>query len=312
MKHNKKRKTGRVLLTVVLLFLLAGTVLIVFADSGRKQTDGKNVYTVYISGIDNRGELIEKSRSDVNIIAVANADTKQLLLVSTPRDYFVPLSISDGVPDKLTHAGMYGVEVSMDTLGMLYDMDISKYIRVNFQGFEDIIDALGGITVYSDYEFNSQNETGYYFKQGENELNGEEALIFARERYSFAEGDRQRGKNQMEVIKGVMNKAFSAEMITKLPSVLSALNGAYETNFSFTEITGLLLKLAGGSEGWNVVSYSVDGTGDTQKPYSMSENAYVMIPDMETVEKAKTLMQKVKDGEILSEEDAASGSGTAE
>lgn len=146
----------------------------------------KDCYTIYISGIDNRGGLIEKSRSDVNIIATLNTSTKQLLLVSTPRDYYVPLSISGGVPDKLTHAGIYGVDVCVDTLEMLYDIEIDYYVRMNFDGFVNIIDALGGITVYSDYEFDSG---AYHFDQGENTLNGEQALVFARERYAFAEGD---------------------------------------------------------------------------------------------------------------------------
>ena len=109
------------------------------------ETTGE-IYTVYVSGIDNRGGLVAKSRSDVNIIAVANTKTRQLLLVSTPKSYFVPLSISGGVPDKLTHAGIYGISVSMDTLGMLYGIDINNYFRLNFGGFVNIIDALGGIT----------------------------------------------------------------------------------------------------------------------------------------------------------------------
>lgn len=152
---------------------------------GQSQPDVEatgEVYTVYISGIDNRGGLVAKSRSDVNIIAVANTKTRQLLLVSTPRDYFVPLSISGGVPDKLTHAGIYGISVSMDTLSMLYGIDINNYFRINFGGFVNIIDALGGITVESDYDFST---SGFHYNQGSNYVNGEQALAFARERYAF-------------------------------------------------------------------------------------------------------------------------------
>ena len=145
------------------------------------ETTGE-IYTVYVSGIDNRGGLVAKSRSDVNIIAVANTKTRQLLLVSTPRDYFVPLSISGGVPDKLTHAGIYGISVSMDTLGMLYGIDINNYFRINFGGFVNIIDALGGITVQSDYDFST---SGFHYNKGSNYVNGEQALAFARERYAF-------------------------------------------------------------------------------------------------------------------------------
>ena len=144
--------------------------------------NGGKVYTIYLSGIDTRGEMTAKSRSDVNIIATVNTDTHEILLVSTPRDYFVPLSISGGAPDKLTHAGIYGIDVCMDTLGMLYDIDINYYFRINFGGFVKVIDALGGITVNSDYDFDSKNILGYHFNKGENYVNGEQALIFARER----------------------------------------------------------------------------------------------------------------------------------
>ena len=125
---------------------------------------GGKIYTIYISGIDTRGEMTASSRSDVNIVATINTETKQILLVSTPRDYFVPLSISNGAKDKLTHAGIYGIDVCMDTLGMLYDEDIHYYFRVNFGGFTKIIDALGGIDVDSDYEFDSRNILGWHYK----------------------------------------------------------------------------------------------------------------------------------------------------
>lgn len=266
----------------------------------KEQPKEDEVLTVYISGIDNRGEIVSSSRSDVNIIAMANTKTKQLLLVSTPRDYFVPLSISGGVPDKLTHAGIYGVNVSMDTLGMLYETDIHDYFRLNFGGFKNIIDALGGITVVSDYEFDAGNA---HFVQGENKVNGEQALVFARERYAFTEGDRQRGKNQMAVIRGVVNKALSPELLKNYSSVLSSLTGSFETSISYEEIGRLVQQqLTSGGE-WNIVSYSVDGTGATMQPYSMSMEAYVMIPDETTVTKAKELMQKVQNGEVISSED---------
>lgn len=255
------------------------------------------IISVYISGIDTYGDVSAKSRSDVNIIATVNTGTKQVLLVSTPRDYFVPLSISNGIPDKLTHAGIYGIDVSKDTLGMLYDIEIPYYFRVNFSGFSGIIDALGGITVHSDYDFTAGQ---YSYHVGENHLNGEQALAFARERYSFSEGDRQRGRNQMAVIKAVIQKAVSTELLKNFSSILKAVEGTFETSIPMTTITSLIsAQLDEGGE-WNIVMYSVDGTGDKQKPYSMSQNAYVMIPDQTTVEKAKELMRQVRDGEVIS------------
>ena len=268
--------------------------------------NGGKVYTIYLSGIDTRGEMTAKSRSDVNIIATVNTDTHEILLVSTPRDYFVPLSISGGAPDKLTHAGIYGIDVCMDTLGMLYDIDINYYFRINFGGFVKVIDALGGITVNSDYDFDSKNILGYHFNKGENYVNGEQALIFARERYAFQEGDRQRGKNQMEVIRGVVKKALSPEILTSYSSILSSLDGCFGTNITYEEIAQILQQQLTNGGDWTIVSYSVNGTGATEKPYSMSQKAYVMVPDYNTVDKAKSLMEKVRNGEVVTQEEADS------
>ena len=275
--------------------------------------NGGKIYTIYLSGIDTRGEMTAKSRSDVNIIATVNTDTHEILLVSTPRDDFVPLSISGGVPDKLTHAGIYGIDVCMDTLGMLYGVDINYYFRINFGGFVKVIDALGGITVNSDYDFDSKNILGYHFNKGENYLNGEQALVFARERFAFQEGDRQRGKNQMEVIRGVVRKALSPEILTSYSSILSSLDGCFGTNITYEEIAEILQQQLTNGGDWTIVSYSVNGTGATEKPYSMSQKAYVMVPDQSTVDKAKSLMEKVRNGEVVTQEEAdAAVSGSTE
>lgn len=258
--------------------------------------DEKNIIRLYISGIDTRGSEIINTRSDVNIIATINTDTKQMLLVSTPRDYFVPLSISNGVPDKLTHAGIYGIDVSMDTLGMLYDISLDDYFRLNFAGFIKIIDALGGVDVNSDAAFSTG---GYSYTEGVNHLNGEQALAFARERYAFQDGDRARGRHQMEVIRAVMQKALSTDLLSHYTEVLNSIEGCFDTNFSYDRLAELVRQQLDEGGSWNIVSYSVNGTGDTRQPYSMSANAYVMIPDQTTVDKAKELMQQVVNGEVI-------------
>ena len=152
-------------------------------------------FVVYLSGVDNRGELTENARSDVNILAVVNPVTKRVALVNTPRDYYVDLAGTDS-KDKLTHAGLYGVETSMETLGGLYGIEVDHYVRINFAGFIDIVDALGGVDVYSDMAFTSVGSPGYYdptdFVEGWNHLDGAAALAFARERHAFATGDIQR------------------------------------------------------------------------------------------------------------------------
>lgn len=263
-----------------------------------KPTMPDHTFTVYISGIDSLYGMQARSRSDVNILAHVNTRTHQVLLVSTPRDYYVPLSISDGVPDKLTHAGIYGVNVSKDTVGMIYDMDIDYYFRVNFEGFEAIIDALGGVDVMSEYTFNVGPKYWYY--EGMNHLNGEEALIFARERYTFAEGDRQRGKHQMAVIQGVINKVLSPEILKNYVSVLEAVEGNFETTVPYELLATLVRDQLDSNPDWEIISYSVDGTGDTQYVYSMSIPVYVLHPDWDTVNVVKDLVAKMEDNQRIS------------
>ena len=265
--------------------------------SGEEEEIKSNAFAMYISGIDSRSGLISKSRSDVNILAVINPDSRQILLVSTPRDFYVPLPISNGVPDKLTHAGIYGVDVSIGTLEMLYGIDIDYYFRVNFGGFERIIDALDGVTVYSDVAFTALNK--HYIREGENHLNGEAALAFSRERYAFSEGDRMRGENQMKVIKAVIEKAMSPTLLTNYASIMESVSGSFETSMPYEKIAELVRNQLDNGGSWNIVSTSVNGTGDYRVPYSMSSEAYVMIPDQATVDAAKAKIQQVVVGEFV-------------
>ncbi len=256
-----------------------------------QEDSSDSVINIYISGSDTRDNtLTSLTRSDVNIIASVNTDTGEVLLLSTPRDYYIPLSISGGVPDKLTHAGIYGVQVSMDTLSMLYDISIDYYFKVNFTGFVDIINALGNIEVQSDYEFDAG---GYHFTAGTNVLDGDAALAFCRERYSFSSGDRQRGRNQMAVIKGIIQKAASPAILTDYTSILEGVQNCIDTNIPYDLMAELVRQQLSRKTTWNVTTYSVDGTGDNQVPYSMSSRVYVMVPDMATVEHAKELLAQV-------------------
>ena len=186
-------------------------------------------FVVYLSGVDNRGDLTEDARSDVNILAVVNPLTKRVALVNTPRDYYVDLAGTDS-KDKLTHAGLYGVETSMATLGDLYGIEVDHYVRINFAGFIDIVDALGGIDVYCDEAFTSVGSPGYYdptdFEEGWNHLDGAAALAFARERHAFATGDIQRGINQMKVIDAMLDKIKSPALLTSYSRLLAAVPAA--------------------------------------------------------------------------------------
>lgn len=259
-----------------------------------------DTFTVYVSGIDTEGVVSTKSRSDVNILMTVNTKTKQVLLVNTPRDYYVPLPISGGARDKLTHAGIYGVETSMGTLDMLYGTSTDYYFRLNFSGFETIIDALGGVDVYSDYEFVTLHGN-YYIAPGMNHLNGNQALGFVRERYSLPGGDHDRGKNQMKVIKAMIQKMTSTDFLLNYSNVLNALAGSFETSIPMDLISEIVKAQLSDGGDWNIVSYAVSGAGDTQPTWSGGA-AYVMWPDESTVETAKALIQQVKDGGILEQQ----------
>lgn len=248
-------------------------------------------FNVYLSGIDTNGDVTAKSRSDVNIIMSVNPMTHQVLLVSTPRDFYVPLSISNGVKDKLTHAGNYGVECSMATLEMLYGIEIDYYLRVNFTGFEDIIDALGGIDVESEYSFSTH---GHSYSEGLNSnLSGIEALWFARERHSFAAGDKQRGRNQMIVIESIIKKCQSSALLKNYDSVMNEISSSFQTNMSKKSIQSLVKMQLSDNPKWKVSQYSVSGFGESNYTYSVpSQRAYVMVPDETTVDTAKKLFEK--------------------
>ena len=259
-------------------------------------------FSIYFSGIDTTGSPNENRNSDVNIICTINTKTHQIFLLSTPRDYYVPLSISNGVPDKLTHAGGKGVDVSMDTLEMLYGINIDYYFKVNFTGFVEIIDALGGIDVYSTYDFTAYHG-GFHYNVGMNRMNGIQALGFARERYSFPDGDKQRGRNQMEVIKGVINKMMSKEMLLNYTNVMSAVSNSMITSMPQDKISEFVKMQLDEMPSWDIQTYSVNGTGSTEYSFSMPNLAsYVMVPDQATVDQAKEYLDLIHKNERITVE----------
>lgn len=268
-----------------------------------QQTEFDDPFNVFISGIDTDGELGKTSRSDVNIIATVNPETKQILLTTTPRDYYVIIpGVSGKVKDKLTHAGIYGVEASMDTLGTLYDIEIDYYIRLNFTSMLNIIDDIGGIEVYSDYEFDSGNVKGYHFYKGTNFMNGEQALAYVRERYAFEDGDNQRGRNQEAVLTAIIEKLLTPAALGNSTELIAKLYGHVETDFTMDQISALVAGQKAARAGWNVVSVCAAGTGDRQTCYSMgSRSLYVMQPNEDSVNDIKNKMQAVLTGETVAE-----------
>ena len=262
----------------------------------------KEPFVIYLSGVDTRGELTENARSDVNILAAVNPVTKRVALVNTPRDYYVDLAGTDS-KDKLTHAGLYGVETSMETLGNLYGVNVDHYIRINFAGFISIIDALGGVDVYSDQAFTSVGSPGYYdpttFVEGWNHLDGKSALAFARERHAFASGDIQRGINQMKVIDAMLNKIKSPALLMGFSKIMDAAADCFVTSFSQDQISALVRMQLSDFAEWDIESYTVTGTSSSStKCYSAKgQKLYVMKPDDSSVSKAREMIASVLGGE---------------
>lgn len=262
-------------------------------------------FVMYLSGSDTRSTVLTTSRSDVNILAVVNPETKQILLINTPRDYYVPNPVGGGSLDKLTHCGIYGIDCSMKALGNLYGVSIDYYAQINFTGFETLIDALGGVTVYSETSFTTYHG-GYYIQAGNNNLNGHQAVCFARERYALASGDNARGKNQMKLITAIIEKMTAENLVSNYSEILESMKGTFATSVPQEVITNFVKMQLNDMAQWSVVSYAVTGTGASRTTYS-SPNfyAYVTLPNQETVDHASDLINRVLSGEILEKDDLA-------
>lgn len=248
-------------------------------------------FNLYLSGIDLYGDIEQTSRSDVNVIMTVNPNTKQILLTTTPRDYYVPLSVSNGIPDKLTHAGNHGVDCSIKTLEMLYDIDIDYYVRVNFTSVQKIVDLLGGIRLYSDFDFTS--DWGPSFKKGYNQVNGKQALAFCRERHHFANGDYQRGRNHQHMVEAILNKAMSPDILPNYAKLLKTVSKNFQTNMSAKQITALCKMQLDDMAQWKVKFANANGTGASRTTYSLkSRKLYVCLPDYNSVDKISKRIKK--------------------
>ena len=252
----------------------------------------KTPFNVYLSGIDVYGSIKATSRSDVNVIVTVNPNTKQILLTSTPRDYYVPLTVSNGIPDKLTHAGIHGVDCSIGTLENLYGIDIDYYVRVNFTSVRKIVDLLGGVKVYSDYDFTA--DWGPSVKQGYNQVNGKQALAFCRERHHFANGDYQRGRDHQHMIEAILNKAMSPDILPNYADLLKTASKNFQTNMSTKEITALAKMQLNDMSQWTIKYANAAGQGASKTTYSyQSRKLYVCVPDYNSVAKITKRINKV-------------------
>lgn len=263
----------------------------------------KEVFTIFISGIDTTGPVSTVSRSDVNMLVTVNPKTKQILMTSIPRDYYVTLT-NKGKKDKLTHAGLGGIENSVSTIENFMGIDINYYARVNFTSLIKMVDALGGITVYSDKTFTPYTNGSITIKEGMNHMNGEMALAFSRERKTYGSGDNHRVQNQQAVLKGMLEKAMSPAILTNYTSILSSIDGSFETNMSAGEITDLIKMQLNDMASWDIYQIQLTGNGQmmTGGAYMPNNRLYYMIPDENSVNECASLIKQMMNGEKISVE----------
>ena len=252
-------------------------------------------FNIYIAGGDSYGSIDKVTNTDVNMVVTVDAKNHKILLTSIPRDYYVLLPSYNSY-DKLTHAGYYGVQESISTVENLLDIDINYYVKVNFSTVEKLVDAIGGVDVYSDYSFTEDSSLKRYrYVKGNNHLNGAQALAFARERHAFSDGDIQRGKNQQKVIEAILNKITgSTTLLKNYTRILDSLGESLATNIDSKSINRLMKMQLNDMSGWKIESQNLVGTnGTSTNCYSIPKlSLYIMNPDKNSVSEAS---QKIKE-----------------
>lgn len=270
------------------------------ASNNQKINELKPI-NIYLSGTDSRSSNISSNgTSDVNIVITINPKTNTILLTNIPRDYYVQLHGTTGTKDKLTHAGFYGIDMSKKTIEDLMNIDIDYSVKVGFNSVIELVDLVDGIDIYSEISYQTHCKDGgaksVYIKKGWNHLNGAQALSFARERYAYIDGDKQRGRNQQEVIKAIFNKIIADKTILlKYDSLLSSFSSLYRTDIPKEFVTLLIKEQLNNMNSWTIESQSVDGYGASEKTYSMPgyDHLYVMIPYQDTVTKATNKINEI-------------------
>lgn len=260
-----------------------------------EQEDGSLAFNIYISGIDTFGPISSVSRSDVNIIMSVNTKTGKILLTTTPRDAYVRIAgRGNNQYDKLTHAGIYGVQASINTLENLYDTTLNYYARINFTSFMNLIDLVGGVEVYNSQTFTSRYK-GYYFPQGSVYLTSDKALAFVRERYSLTNGDVDRARNQQKVIEAIVKKLASPVMLTKAGDIMGQLLQSMQTNMPFEILMSMINQKLSDNKEISVESQALSVTGQTGLPsYAMpGYNLYMGVVNQSSLQQVAAKIQSV-------------------
>lgn len=272
----------------------------------------KDPFTIYFSGNDSFGDIQETSRTDSNMLVTVNPKTHRILMTSIPRDYYVPVACAedaadgcpDGQKDKLTHTGLYGVQTTINTIEDFMDVDINYYVRVNFSSLTNIVDAIGGVDVtvgkgLAVDQFYTDDTIGGVV-EGENHLDGQKALAYARERYAYEDGDLQRVKNQQQVLKAIIKKVKSPSMLLKYASLIDAIGSAIETNMPSSSITNFVKFQLASNSSWKFESYPMAGDTGMEFSPSLGDTASVTYQDRGSIETAHDKIEAILNGENAS------------
>ena len=272
----------------------------------------KDPFTIYFSGNDSFGDIQETGRTDSNMLVTVNPKTHRILMTSIPRDYYVPVACAedaadgclDGQKDKLTHTGLYGVQTTINTIEDFMDVDINYYVRVNFSSLTNIVDAIGGVDVtvgkgLAVDQFYTDDTIGGVV-EGENHLDGQKALAYARERYAYEDGDLQRVKNQQQVLKAIIKKVKSPSMLLKYASLIDAIGSAIETNMPSSSITNFVKFQLASNSSWKFESYPMVGDTGMEFSPSLGDIASVTYQDRGSIETAHDKIEAILNGENAS------------
>ena len=265
----------------------------------------RDPFNVCITGMDVDGKIDKQGRSDVNMIVTVNPKTEQILMTSIPRDYEIYMPDKDNAMDKLTHTGFYSVETTIGAEENLLDTKVNYYVKVNFSTVKKFIDAVGGVDVYSEYEFTPVKKKDWTVQKGWNHMNGKEALAFTRERKAFADGDNQRIKNQQAVLEAVIKKATSSKtMVLSYNKILTELRDYFRMSFSSGELRSLIKMQLAKDPDWKIYRNTIRGGDGSLPTYTTGgAYAYVMTQDQESIDYAKTLINAVLEGKTLAKND---------
>ncbi len=254
-------------------------------------------FLFFISGNDEYGELSVGGRSDVNMLVAVNPVSHEVLLISVPRDYYVTFpGVSGTARDKITHAGIYGMDTQCATMAELYGYDVDFYCCVNFSSLMDIVDAVGGVDIENEISFTAVS--GDYYEKGPIHLDGYRALQYVRERDAFIDGDFARGRHQQQVIEAIIDKLLSSTGLTVYSQLVNTLERVCTTNMPKESISALIKKQLADGGSWNISKIQAEGVPMTQPSYASGGiGLSVVMPYTGSISLVKEIMGQLYAGE---------------